>query len=169
MCSAWTSPRRVTSIYIYTHLLVRVGAARARISGFGPSSFALPGPQKHRVFVRGSHFGLKPPFQLRSPRASKTQCFRARHPPGLKNTVFSCAAAASASKHHACLKNTPLGLKNIVFSCVAATFKETLQGRHLCYASLCAATLCSPLLCMDMRRFTLVNIYDPGTRPQTAK
>jgi len=42
---------------------------------------------------------------------------------------------------------------------VAATFKETFQGRHLCYTALCEDTLCSPLLRMYMHRFTLAYIY----------
>ena len=41
-------------------------------------------------------------------------------------------ASNSTSKHRAGFKNTPLGLKSTVFSCVAASFKETIQGSHLC-------------------------------------
>ena len=102
-------------IYMYIYIYIRISihifwyvsrgfgcAFRALGLSQEPWSFALPGPHK-------------------------TPCFRAWQPLGLKNTVFSCMAATSASKHRA-------GLKNTVISCVASTRPQKhrvfLRGSH---------------------------------------
>ena len=83
-------------------------------------------------------------LRLRSPRASKTPCFRAWQPPGPQNTV-------PASKTPCFRAWQPLGLKQTVLSCVAATGPQKhrafvrgshFQRNHSRKTSLLLCTLC---------------------------
>ena len=106
-------------MYIYTYLLLRVESPRKGFSSSGS-------------------------LRLRSPRASKTPCFRAWQPPGPQNTV-------PASKTPCFRAWQPLGLKQTVLSCVAATGPQKhrafvrgshFQRNHSRKTSLLLCTLC---------------------------